>query len=221
MDSAVLPPSPKSGVAGAQRLTDGAFSSTAHPIDLSSNHVGKCGMTDPSPTKPTPWLAPFRAVARVIVTIGVIAYTALDELLFPLFRPAIRWLGGLRIFQQLGGWIKGLPPYLVLALLAAPFIILEPAKLFAIYWSAVGHPVQGVLLLLAAQVASILTCDRFFHVGYEPLMRIGWFNRLMTWVIGLRDAVLGWGKSTGIWKASTAFAHGIGDWFRGLMAGLK
>ena len=172
-------------------------------------------------TKPSPWLAPFRVLARVIVTIGVIAYTLLDELLFPLFRPAIRWLGGLRLFQRLGAWIKGLPPYIVLALLVAPFIILEPAKLFAIYWGAVGHPVQGVLLLLVAQVASILTCDRLYHVGYEPLMRIGWFNRLMTWVIGLRDTVLGWAKSTDIWKAAAAFGRGIRDWFRGLVASLK
>jgi hypothetical protein len=157
----------------------------------------------------------------VIVTIGVIAYTLLDELLFPLFRPAIRWLGGLRLFQRLGAWIKGLPPYIVLALLAAPFIILEPAKLFAIYWGAVGHPVQGVLLLLAAQVASILTCDRLYHVGYEPLMRIGWFNRLMTWVIGLRDLALGWAKSTGIWKAAATFARGVRDWFRRMLASVR
>ena len=172
----------------------------------------------PPPRKPSILLAPFRMIARVVVTIGVIAYTLLDELLFPLFRPAIRWLGDLRLFQQLAAWIQRLPPYVVLALLAAPFIILEPAKLFAIYWGAVGHPVQGVLLLLAAQVASILTCDRLYHVGYEPLMRIGWFNRLMTWVIGLRDAVLGWAKGTAIWKAAAAFARGVRDWFRRMLA---
>ena len=168
-------------------------------------------------TKPSPWLAPFRVIARVVVTVGVIAYTLLDELLFPLFRPAIRWLGDLRLFQQLAAWIVRLPPYVVLALLAAPFIILEPAKLFAIYWGAVGHPMQGVVMLLIAQVASILTCDRIFHVGYEPLMRIGWFNRLMTWVIRLRDLALGWAKSTVVWKAAAAFARGVRDWFRGLL----
>ncbi len=172
-------------------------------------------MTD-SPRPPL-WLAPFRTIARVVVTIGVILYTALDELLFPLFRPVIRWLGSLQLFQRLAAFIRILPPYAVLALLAAPFIILEPAKLFAIYWGATGHPVQGVLILLAAQVASILTCDRLFHVGYDPLMRIGWFNKLMTWVISLRDAVLGWARSTALWKASATFARGVRDWFRGLL----
>ena len=168
--------------------------------------------------KPSPWLAPFRVIARIVVTIGVVIYTLLDELLFPLFRPAIHWLGELRLFQQLATLIQRLPPYGVLALLAVPFIVLEPAKLFAIYWGAVGHPAQGVILLLIAQVASILTCDRIFHVGYEPLMRIGWFNRLMAWSIGLRDLALDRAKSTGVWKAAAAFGRGIRDWFRSLLA---
>lgn len=168
-----------------------------------------------------PWLAPFRLIARVVVTIGVVIYTLLDELLFPLFRPAIRWLGKLQLFQRLGALIRQLPPYAVLALLVVPFVVLEPAKLFAIYWGAVGHPLQGVVLLLIAQVASILTCDRIFHVGYAPLMRIGWFNRLMTWLIHLRDLALGWAKSTGVWKASATFARGIRDWFHGLLASVR
>ena len=169
-----------------------------------------------TPPKPSVWLAPLHAIARVLVTIGVIAYTLLDQLLFPLFRPAIRWLGSLRLFQRLAALIRSLPPYAVLALLDAPFIILEPAKLFAIYWGATGHPVQGVMILLVAQIASILTCDRLFHVGYKALMRISWFNRLMTWMIGLRDAALGWAKATAIWKASAKLARGVRDWIRGL-----
>jgi hypothetical protein len=167
---------------------------------------------------PSPWLEPFRMTVRVIATVGVVIYTLLDELLFPLFRPAIRWLGKLRLFQQLGDAIRRLPPYAVLATLAVRFIVLEPAKLFAIYWGAVGHPILGVVLLLIAQVASILTCDRVFHVGYEPLMRIGWFKRLMTWVIKLRDIALGWARSTGVWKTAAAFARGVRKWFRQLMS---
>lgn len=180
-------------------------------------------MTGEPPPRPhaPPWLAVLRVIVQIPVTLGVVVYTVLDELLFPLFRPAIRWLGTLRLFQRLALWIGSLPPYAVLALLGAPFIVLEPAKLFAVYWGATGHPVQGIVLLLVAQIASILTCDRIFHVGHEPLMRIGWFRRLMTWIIGLRDIVLNWVKSTGAWKASAAFARGVRDWFRGLLASLR
>ena len=100
--------------------------------------------------------------------------------------------------SESGDAIRRLPPYALLATLAVPFIVLEPAKLFAICWGAVSHPVQSVMLRLIAQVAATLTCERIFHVGYEPLMRIGWFNRPMTWVIKLRDLALGWARSTGV-----------------------
>jgi hypothetical protein len=105
-------------------------------------------------------------------------------------------------------------------LLAVPFIVIEPAKVFALYWGAVGHPVQGLILLIIAQVVSILTCDRIFHVGYQPLMRIGWFKRLMGWLIGLRDKALGWAKATEVWKAAAAMIRSVRTWFRGLLAAL-
>ena len=96
--------------------------------------------------------------------------------------------------SESGDAIRRLPPYALLATLAVPFIVLEPAKLFAICWGAVSHPVQSVMLRLIAQVAATLTCERIFHVGYEPLMHIGWFNRPMTWVIKLRDLSAGPGQ---------------------------
>ena len=172
------------------------------------------------PERPA-WHRVPRVVARFLVTVAVVVYTILDELLFPLFRPAIRWLGELRLFQRLGALIQRLPPYAVLMLLAVPFIVIEPAKVFALYWGAVGHPFQGLILLLIAQVVSILTCDRIFHVGYEPLMRIGWFKRLMTWLIGLRDKALGWAKSTAAWKAGAELVRSVRNWLRGVLASLR
>lgn len=176
--------------------------------------------TGNSPERPL-WKQVIRAIGRFVVTVGVVFYTLLDELLFPLFRPAIRWLGDLQLFQALARLIQRLPPYAVLVLLAVPFIVIEPAKVFALYWGAVGHPIQGLILLGIAQIVSILTCDRIFHVGYEPLMRIGWFKRLMSWLIGLRDNALGWAKATEVWKASAAMIRTVRTWFRGVLASLR
>jgi hypothetical protein len=167
------------------------------------------------------WRRVIRGIGRAVVTIAVVIYTLLDELLFPLFRPLIRWLGHLQLFQRLGALIGRLPPYVALALLAVPFVIIEPAKLFAVYWGATGHVVQGTILLLIAQVLSLLICERIFHAAYEPLMRIGWLKALLGWLFGLRDRAIGWAKSTAAWQAAVGWVRGAREWLRGLLASLR
>jgi len=160
-----------------------------------------------------------RAIARFVVAVLVVAYTLLDELLFPLFRPAIRWLSELRLFQRLGALIARLPPYVALVLLAVPFVIIEPAKVGALWVMATGHVIEGVVLLLIAQVLSLLICERIFHAAYEPLMRIGWFASVLGWLFGIRDRALALARGTAVWKAAVAIGRGVRDWVRGVLAG--
>jgi hypothetical protein len=165
-----------------------------------------------------PLVSILRAVARFIVAVAVVAYTLLDELVFPLVRPLLRWLGELQLFQRLGTLIQRLPPYVVLALLAVPFVIIEPVKVVALYWIATGQVILGIVALGLAQIVSLLTCERIFHVGYEPLMRIGWFKALMGWLFGLRDRALAWVRATPAWRWAAGVAQGVRDWFRRLFA---
>jgi len=162
-----------------------------------------------------------RAVARFVVAVLVVAYTLLDELLFPLFRPAIRWLSELQLFQRLGVLIGRLPPYVALVLLAVPFVIIEPAKVLALLIVAQGHVIEGVVLLLIAQVLSLLICERIFHAAYVPLMRIGWLKAVLGWLFSLRDKALAIGRATAVWKAAVAMGRGVRDWVRGLVASLR
>ena len=164
------------------------------------------------------WLRAVRATARVIVAIGVVVYTLLDEVLFPLFRPLIAWLGHLKLFERLGALIGSSPPYLALLLLAVPFAIIEPAKVYALFLFASGHILLGPALLVVAQVLSLLICERIYHAGYAPLMRIVWFRRLMAWLVTLRDKALGWIRSSAAWQWSRGVAVRIRAWFRGLLA---
>lgn len=159
-----------------------------------------------------------RAIVRFVVTIAVVIYTLLDELVFPLVRPLLNWLGELRLFQRLGILIASLPPYLVLLLLAVPFVVIEPAKVYALYLGATGHVIEGVVLLLVAQVVSLLTCERIYHVGHAKLMQIGWFKRLMDWIFALRDKALAWAKSTALWRWAASLAKGVRAWVRQLFA---
>jgi hypothetical protein len=172
------------------------------------------------PERPVP-LRVLRAIGRAIVTVVVVVYTLLDDVLFPLLRPILRWLGRLRVFETIGAVIGRLPPYLVLVLFAVPFIIIEPVKIFALYRGAVGHPIQGLILLGIAQVASILICERIYHVGKGQLMKIGWFARLMAWIFALRERAFAWAKSTAAWQAGAAMARSVRLWFAGVLASIR
>ena len=158
------------------------------------------------------------AILRALAAVVLIVYALLDELLFPLLRPALAALGRLRLFQAIGAGIGLLPPYGALVALAVPFIIIEPVKIFALYWLASGHIWQGPILLVAAHVLSILVCDRIYHAGRDKLMRIGWFKALMTWLTALRDRSLSWVKATAVWKNGAtilkAMRRTVAGWFR-------
>ena len=166
-----------------------------------------------SPEHETPSLP--RTVLRVVLSILLILWTLLDAVMQPIFGPLIRKLGELRLFDWLGDLLAKLPPYVALVVFAVPFIIIEPVKAFALYWFGIGHFIQGGVLYVLSHLASILIVERLYHAMHAPLMRIGWFKRLMTWLDGLRRLSLDWARSTSIWKASAALAGSIKATLRG------
>ncbi len=169
------------------------------------------------PTHRNPLVRLLRGIASVVVGVFVVGYTLLDELLFPLFRPLIDWLSGLKLFERLGALIQLLPPYAMLVVLAIPFVLIEPLKVFALWWIASGHIIQGGVLLIFSHVLSILVLERLYHTGHAQLMRIGWFATLMGWLVHLRDVALGFVRQTAAWRWARGVATSIRDWFRGLL----
>jgi hypothetical protein len=155
----------------------------------------------------TPPSSPWRHALALPLTAGLLAYDALDAVLGPVVRPALRALAATRIVQRLEAAIARLPPYGVLALLAIPFVLIEPLKLFSLYWFAAGHPVEGAALLVAAHLLSIVTSERILRVGLPQLMTIGWFARLYRPVVALRDRALAFIRASGPWRACVALAQ--------------
>ena len=164
---------------------------------------------------PSAALAPLRFIGRVVLSILLILWTLLEALLFPLLRPLLDALGRLRLFEALGAAIGKLPPYVALLVFAVPFVIIEPIKAFALYWFGVGHFIQGGILYVLAHVASIVIVERIYHAAREPLLRIGWFARLMTWLVEVRRIGLEWAKSTAVWQSASRLALGIRAAFSG------
>jgi hypothetical protein len=172
------------------------------------------------PERPLP-IRILRVIVRFVVTVAVVIYAVLDDLLFPLFRPFVALLSRLKLFQTIAALINRLPPYGVLVLLAVPFILIEPAKIYAVVLAAEGHVISGAALLIVAQILSIFTCDRIYHTGKGQLMKIGWFKRLMTWLKGLKDRVLDWAKATPAWQAVKRMIAAARGWIAGVIRSVR
>ncbi|WP_036305816.1 hypothetical protein [Methylopila sp. 73B] len=147
-----------------------------------------------------------RAVVSAPVAAAVLTYRALDRLLGPLVRPILRGLGELAFLQRLGWAIADAPPYVVLALLAVPFLLIEPLKALSLYWMAVGHPWEGGAALAVCHLLSILTSERVLHLGKPKLMTIPWFATGYVFVADVRDRALAWLHATAAWRLGLAAA---------------
>jgi len=164
-----------------------------------------------------PLTAVMRLIGRAIATVIVVVWLVFEVLLLPLVRPVVHWLGRLALFEKLGALIGSLPPYAVLVLLAIPFVLVEPLKAIGLYWMATGLVVRGLALFVFAHLVSLLTLDRIYHAGHTQLMQIGWFARLMTWLISLRDRAFAMARSTPAWRWSAKTVAKLRTWVRTLI----
>lgn len=89
-------------------------------------------------------------------------------------------------------YIERLGPYQSLALLAIPTCIVEPLKLGAIAIAGSGHWITGTVVVICAYAASLLIVERLFKIVKPKLLTLTWFARLWSWIIAIRDRVLGW-----------------------------
>lgn len=156
--------------------------------------------------------------ASVPFAVVLVAYRALDALLGPLVRPALAYLGSLQLFARLGAAITALPPYALLALLVVPFVIIEPLKAAALYWMAIGHPVQGGVALLVCHALSLVTTERLFHIGKPKLLTIRWFAKAYGFVAALSDRARAWLRTTAVWRASLVAADAVVRFVRRLQS---
>jgi len=156
----------------------------------------------------TSWLS---RILNPLAQIAVAVYLVLDSLFRTLFRPISRWLAKLGLVIRLEALIARLPAYCVLALLALPFVIAEPAKIYAIYLITSGHVMAGLVLLIAAYLVSVLVVDRIFTAGKAKLVTIPWFAKLWTWISDYKERLLTWMKTTAAWKRMGEIKQDIRD----------
>ncbi len=86
--------------------------------------------------------------------------------------------------------IERLGPYQSLALLAIPACIVEPSKLAAVAIAGEGHWFTGTAVIVGAYAASLLVLERLFRIVKPKLLTLGWFARLWSWLVAVRDRLM-------------------------------
>jgi hypothetical protein len=99
-------------------------------------------------------------------------------------------------FARIRRRLQKMGPYPSLLLLLVPLLLVEPLKLVAVFVAGNGHWLTGTGMLVAAYAASLLVVERLFRVVKPKLMMLGWFARLWTWVVTLRNKLFPWTSKT-------------------------
>lgn len=150
----------------------------------------------------------------------IIVYLAVNAVVAPIYRPLQRWFSKLEFVIRLQDRIAGLPPYGILVLLGIPFAIAEPAKLWAVILFATGHELVGATIFVLAYFVTFVVIERVYSAGRDKLRTIGWFAKLMDWLIAFRDQVFAWIRRTGAWALFHTVRRRLGDLLRRLRVGL-
>jgi len=159
--------------------------------------------TDENSTLRRLFLFPAKAV--------VVLYVVLDGIVTPVVRPLLGWVARLQFVIRLQDIIAALPPYAILVLLAIPFAVAEPAKIYALYLMTEGQFATGLGTISMAYLVSLLVVERIYHSGRAKLKTIPWFAKLMDWLTGIRDRLLAWARTTRIWAFSVKLKRNTRD----------
>ena len=128
----------------------------------------------------------------VLVTIWLIFDDVIDAVLSPVFGRLSQWSIAIKAER----WARSLRPYPALALLLVPAIVIEPAKLLALYLIGEEHYISGVIIMIAAFGAGIVFLERVFDLNRDKLLSIPWFAKLYTALTGMKQALYAWLRET-------------------------
>ena len=131
----------------------------------------------------------------------ILVYVGLDAIIFPMFRPSSRWLGGKLFVHAAQRRVGRLPAYVILVVIALPFAIAEPAKMLAVYLMASGSRLHRSIGSCRSIFHKPCYCGAALSWRRTKLLTIPWFKVVWQWLMSLRRSLLRRGRSTRIWAS--------------------
>ena len=157
------------------------------------------------------------ARGRGIIAVPLFA----DALARPAYQPLLRLLSRLPILQRLERWVAAKPRWLILAILAVPFLGVEPLKVLGLIWIGEGLILRGVALLAFAYGASFLLVERLYRAGRGKLRSYRWLAVCIDFAVGIKDAVLTSLRTTRAWQTAEGAARAAAKSVRAMLQRLR
>ncbi len=130
-----------------------------------------------------------------------------------LWASGARLLGWVALFpplHALESWIKGLPPYVALAVFVLPAILLFPVKVMALLAIANGHAVSGISVIVIAKLGGAAAVARLYTLTRPTLLSLPWFARWHGKFIEIKDRWIARLRATRAWRRVSAMARAVG-----------
>lgn len=130
-------------------------------------------------------------VAKPVLIVAAVLYLLIDALVLPLVRWIVRPLARLPVYERIAAWLAVQSPYVALALLLVPLVILEPVKPVGLYLIATRRVTAGLAVLLLGELIKLVLVERLYHICLPKLLLIpafAWGYRTVTrWLMLIRE----------------------------------
>ena len=156
-----------------------------------------------------------RRIGHTILLALAVFYFLIDALFLSIFRPLRRRLMALPSREKLAAWVGGLNRYVVLLLLAIPWLILEPLKPLGFWLFARHHHLSAVVLIVGSEMVKLTLFEQVLDMAKPKLLSFGWF----AWGHRHWQESLEYLRSLPAWRAIAARYHALKSWVMGWFQG--
>jgi hypothetical protein len=147
-----------------------------------------------------------RQLLRKLGTVVMVPVILFEEFGYKPIARAMLALANTRVIQQIEKRVRGVSPYVALALFLVPAIALLPVKLAALWLIAHGQKLLGIGVIVLAKLLSTALLGRLFILTETQLMTFTWFARAHAWWRGTKQRVMEWVKASAAWQAAKSIA---------------
>lgn len=137
-----------------------------------------------------------------------------EEWLWDSLKAQLHRLSALPVVAAVEQRLRRLPSWAALLVMLVPGCVLFPFKLAALYLLGHGHPLLGMVVLLAAKLTGTALAAYLFDLVRESARKIRWFDALYTRVMALLSAAKRWIHATATYRKAHDSVQRCKAWLR-------